>query len=103
MIRSKVEIEIIKTDAGRIRIVCGGCSSLVPDTAFGLVANLEVELLASLGILDKMDFKISDKVVCNGITGTVVSSHPSEVYVKVKMDDDGKNLLINRKDLNYEN
>ena len=103
MLRNKIQVEILRTDTGRIRIICGGCSSLVPETAFGLIANLEVELLNSLGILHKMDFKVSDRVIFDGATGTVVNTYPNNVYVKVKMDDDGKNLFVHRKELNYEN
>ncbi|MFC0344029.1 hypothetical protein [Epilithonimonas hispanica] len=104
MIRGKIEIEVLKSDSGKIRIICGGCNSLVPDTAFGLMANLEVELLMSLGILDKMNFKVGDRVVTEDkISGIITKSSPNEIDVEVKMDDDGKCCLINRKYLNYEN
>lgn len=104
MIRNKIEIEVIMTDTGKIRIICSGCNTLVPDTAFGLLANLEVELLNSLGILNKMNFQVGDRVVCqDNLAGTITKCSSTEIDCEVRMDDDGKKLFINRKYLNYEN
>ena len=106
MIRNKVEIELLKTDTGKLRIIHGGGSALVPDTwdNIHLIPFLEVALLSSLGISSKMNFKMGERVVYrNKFNGTITAVSNTEIDVVVKMDDDGKELLINRKDLEYEN
>lgn len=97
MLRNKVEVELILTDTGKIRISCGGCSSIVPDTAFGLIANLEVELLASLGLLNKMNIKEGDLITSGGVVGVVTKTNKYDEFITIKTEDDPKEYSISRK------
>lgn len=97
MIRNKVEVELILTDTGKIRISCGGCNSAIPDTAFGLIANLEVELLTSLGLLNKMNIKEGDLITSGGVKGVVVKANKYDEFITVKTEDDSKEYSVSRK------
>ncbi len=99
MLSNKIEFEVIRTNSGNIRLARGGASYLVPDTMenTGLLANLEIELLYSLEIYNKMDFNVGDRVSSGGILGTITEAKDNELEVIVLMDDDNKKLSINRK------
>ena len=96
MIKNKVEVEIILTDKGNIKIASGGAIYSV-ERLSPLAAGLEVDLLYSLGIMDKMEIKKGDRVNSGGILGTVVEANQFNEFVTVLMDDDKKELSISRK------
>ena len=96
MIRNKVKIEIILNDKGNIKIASGGAIYSV-ERLSPLAAGLEVDLLYSLGIMDKMEIKKGDRVNSGGILGTVVEANQFNEFVTVLMDDDKKELSISRK------
>ena len=56
MIRNKIEVEIILTDSGNLRLCSNGVIYLIEELS-PLSAGLEVDLLYSLGIMDKMKIK----------------------------------------------
>ena len=99
MIKNKVEVEIILTDKGNIRIGHEGGSALVPDKwdNLALIPFLEIALYSSLGVLGKMDFKEGDRINSGGVLGTITKANKYDINVTVLMDDDGKELSINRK------
>ena len=99
MIRNKIEVEIILTDKGNIRIAHGGGSALIKDTAenLHLIPFLEVALFSSLGIIDKMTFEVGDRINSGLVLGTVTKANKTDVFITALMDDDGKELEINRK------
>ena len=96
MIRNKIEIEVILNDKGNIKIASYGAIYSV-DRFSPLAAGLEVDLLYSLGIMDKMKIKKGDRVNSGGVLGTVVKANQFDEFVTVLMDDDKKELLISRK------
>ena len=96
MIRNKIEIEVILNDKGNIKIVSGGAIYSV-DRFSTLAAVLEVDLLYSLGIMNKMDIKEGDRVKSGDVLCTVIKAHPYDESIIVKMDDDKKELSISRK------
>ena len=96
MIRNKIEIEVILNDKGNIKIASGGVIYSV-DRFSPLAVGLEVDLLYSLGIMDKMEIKKGDRVNSGGILGTVVEANQFNEFVTVLMDDDKKELSISRK------
>ena len=96
MIKNKVEVEIILTDKGNIKIASGGAIYSV-ERLSPLAAGLEVDLLYSLGIMDKMEIKKGDRVNSGGILGTVTKANKTDIFITALMDDDGKELEINRK------
>ena len=96
MIRNKIEIEVILNDKGNIKIASGGAIYSV-ERLSPLAAGLEVDLLYSLGIMDKMEIKKGDRVNSGGILGTVVEANQFNEFVTVLMDDDKKELSISRK------
>ena len=99
MIKNKVEVEIILTDKGNIRIAHMGGSVLVPDCNdnMALIPFLQVTLLSSLGIIDKMTFEVGDRINSGGVLGTVTKANKTDIFITALMDDDGKELEINRK------
>ena len=99
MIKNKVEVEIILTNKGNIRIGHGGGSALVVDNwdNVALIPFLQVALFSSLGIIDKMTFEVGDRINSGGVLGTVTKANKTDVFITVLMDDDGKELEINRK------
>ena len=101
MIRQKVEVELILTDKGNIRIGDGCGSALVPDCAenMALIPFLQVTLLSSAGIINKMDINAGDRIKINGVCGTVTEAKKTESFVTARMDDDGLLLIIDRSDL----
>ena len=101
MIRQKVEVELILTDKGNIRIADGGGSVLVPDCYdnMALIPFLQVTLLSSAGIINKMDINAGDRIKINGVCGTVTEAKKTESFVTARMDDDGLLLIIDRSDL----
>ena len=96
MIRNKIEIEVILNDKGNIKIASGGAIYSV-ERLSPLAAGLEIDLLYSLGIMDKMEIKKGDRVNSGGILGTVVEANQFNEFVTVLMDDDKKELSISRK------
>ena len=96
MIRNKIEIEVILNDKGNIKIASGGAIYSV-ERLSPLAVGLEVDLLYSLGIMDKMEIKKGDRVNSGGILGTVVEANQFNEFVTVLMDDDKKELSISRK------
>ena len=96
MIRNKIEVEIILTDSGNLRLCSNGASYLIEKFS-PLSVGLEVDLLYSLGIMDKMEIKKGDRVNSGGILGTVVEANQFNEFVTVLMDDDKKELSISRK------
>ena len=96
MIRNKIEIEVILNDKGNIKIASGGAIYSV-ERLSNLAAGLEIDLLYSLGIMDKMGIKKGDRVNSGGILGTVVEANQFNEFVTVLMDDDKKELSISRK------
>ena len=96
MIRNKIKVEIILTDSGNLRLCSNGASYLIEKLS-PLSAGLEVDLLYSLGIMDKMKIKKGDRVNSGGVLGTVVKANQFDEFVTVLMDDDKKELLISRK------
>ena len=98
MIKNKVEVEIILTDKGNIRIGHGG-SALVVDNRdnVALIPFLQVALFSSLGIIDKMTFEVGDRINSGGVLGTVTKANKTDIFITALMDDDGKELEINRK------
>ena len=96
MIKNKIVIEVILNDKGNIKIALGGAIYSV-DRVSPLAAGLEVDLLYSLGIMDKMEIKKGDRVNSGGILGTVVEANQFNEFVTVLMDDDKKELSISRK------
>ena len=101
MIRQKVEVKLILTDKGNIRIADGGGSVLVPDCDdnMALIPFLQVTLLSSAGIINKMDINAGDRIKINGVCGTVTEAKKTESFVTARMDDDGLLLIIDRSDL----
>mgnify|MGYP003527997432 CR=1 FL=1 len=61
MIRNKIEVEIILTDSGNLRLCSNGASYLIEKFS-PLSVGLEVDLLYSLGIMDKMKIKEGDSI-----------------------------------------
>ena len=96
MIRNKIKIEVILNDKGNIEIASGGVIYSV-ERLGPLAAGLEIDLLYSLGIMDKMEIKKGDRVNSGGILGTVVEANQFNEFVTVLMDDDKKELSISRK------
>ena len=96
MIRNKIEIEVILNDKGNIKIASDGAIYSV-ERLSPLAAGLEIDLLYSLGIMDKMEIKKGDRVNSGGILGTVVEANQFNEFVTVLMDDDKKELSISRK------
>ena len=96
MIRNKIKIEVILNDKGNIKIASGGAIYSV-ERFSPLAAGLEIDLLYSLGIMDKMEIKKGDRVNSGGILGTVVEANQFNEFVTVLMDDDKKELSISRK------
>ncbi|OPB98936.1 hypothetical protein BAS10_04510 [Elizabethkingia meningoseptica] len=96
MIRNKIEVEIILTDTGRVKIQSGGAIYSVEKYSM-LASGLEVDLLYSLGLNGKMDFKVGDRVISGGTIGTIVKANEFDAYVTILMDDDNKELSVNRK------
>lgn len=101
MIKNKIELEIILTDKGNIRIAHGGGSALIKDTAdnLHLIPFLEVALLNSLGIINKMDINVGDRIKSNHVLGTVTEANKYESFITARMDDNGLLLVIDRVDL----
>ena len=101
MIRQKVEVELILTDKGNIRIAHGGGSALVPDCDdnMALIPFLQVALLSSAGIINKMDINAGDRIKINDVFGTVTEAKKTESFVTARMDDDGLLLVIDRVNL----
>ena len=101
MIRQKVEVELILTDKGNIRIKDGYGSVLVPDCDdnMALIPFLQVTLLSSAGIINKMDINAGDRIKINDAFGTVTEAKKTESFVTARMDDDGLLLVIDRVNL----
>lgn len=101
MIRQKVEVELILTDKGNIRIKHGYGSVLVPDCDdnMALIPFLQVTLLSSAGIINKMDINAGDRIKINDVSGTVTEAKKTESFVTARMDDDGLLLVIDRVNL----
>lgn len=101
MIRQKVEVELILTDNGNIRIKDGYGSVLVPDCDdnMALIPFLQVTLLSSAGIINKMDINAGDRIKINDVFGTVTEAKKTESFVTARMDDDGLLLVIDRVNL----
>lgn len=101
MIRQKVEVELILTDKGNIRIKYGYGSVLVPDCDdnMALIPFLQVTLLSSAGIINKMDINAGDRIKINDVFGTVTEAKKTESFVTARMDDDGLLLVIDRVNL----
>ena len=101
MIRNKIEVEIILTDKGNIRIAHGGGSALIKDTAenLHLIPFLEVALLSSLGITNKMDINVGDRIKSNEVLGIVTEANKYESFITARMEDDGLLLVIDRANL----
>ena len=101
MIKHKVEVELILTDNGNIRIAHGCGSALVPNCAdnLALIPFLHVALLVSAGIIDKMNICAGDRIKSNGVCGTVTEANKMESFVTARMDDDGLLLVIDRVNL----
>ena len=96
MIKNKIVIEVILNDKGNIKISSGGAIYSV-DRLSPLAAGLEVDLLYSLGIMNKMDIKEGDRVKSGDVLCTVIKANPYDEFIIVKIDDDKKELSISRK------
>ena len=96
MIKNKIEIEVILNDNGNIKIVSKGAIYSV-ERLSPLAAGLEVDLLYSLGIMNKMNIKEGDRVKSGGVLCTVIKANPYDEFIIVKIDDDKKELSISRK------
>lgn len=96
MIRNKIEVEIILTDTGRIKIKSNGAIYSISEFS-PLAAGLEVDLLYSLGINGKMDIKVGDRIKSGDVLGTVTKSSEYDAFITVLCDDDKKELSVNRK------
>ena len=80
MIRNKIEVEIILTDSGNLRLCSNGASYLIEKFS-PLSAGLEVDLLYSLGIMDKMKIKEGDSIISGGHYGIVTKALPFDEFI----------------------
>ena len=83
MIRNKIEVEIILTDSGNLRLCSNGASYLIEKFS-PLSAGLEVDLLYSLGIMDKMKIKEGDSIISGGHYGIVIKALPFDEFITIK-------------------
>ena len=96
MIRNKIEVEIILTDSGNLRLCSNGASYLIEKFS-PLSVGLEVDLLYSLGIMDKMKIKEGDSIISGGHYGIVTKALPFDEIIIIKTNDDEKEYSISRK------
>ena len=98
MIRNKIEVEIILTDSGNLRLCSNGASYLIEKFS-PLSVGLEVDLLYSLGIMDKMKIKEGDSIISGGHYGIVTKALPFDEFITIKTNDDEKEYSISRKNV----
>ena len=97
MIRNKVEVEIILTDNGSIKLKSNGALYSIEKHS-PLATGLEIDLYYSLGMdLSKMKLKEGDAIISNGIKGKIIKANPFDEYVTILTEDDNKEYEIRRK------
>ena len=97
MIRNKIEVEIILTDTGSIKLKSNGALYSIEKCSL-LAAGLEIDLYYSLGMdLSKMELKEGDAILSNGIKGKIIKANPFDEYVTVLTEDDDKEYQVRRK------